>query len=249
MADPQIIPFPQQPLRAPSVAPLLAFEGVSIRRGGGLVLSDVSFGLSPHGISCLLGPNGAGKSLCLRLAAQLILPEEGSITCDLSPSQIAYVPQNPILLRRSVSGNLVHALKLSGVRWRDRRERLEMLLSQARLTFAADQPAQSLSSGEAQRLTMVRALASQPQLLLLDEPCASLDPASTAALEELVCTIARSGTKIVLVTHDVGQAKRLADDVVFLASGKVRETGPADRFFEAPVSSAARAYLEGRLLT
>jgi len=89
MADPQIIPFPQQPLRAPSVAPLLAFDGVSIRRGGGLVLSDVSFGLSPHGISCLLGPNGAGKSLCLRLAAQLILPEEGRITCDLPPSQIA----------------------------------------------------------------------------------------------------------------------------------------------------------------
>ena len=249
MADPQIIPFPQQALRAPSFPTLLAFDSVSVRRGGGLVLSDVSFGLSPQGVSCLLGPNGAGKSLCLRLAAQLIQPQEGRINCDLPLSRVAYVPQNPVLLRRTVSANLVHALKLSGVRRRERRARLETLLTQARLTHAAGQPAQSLSSGEAQRLTLVRALASEPQLLLLDEPCASLDPASTAALEELVYTIARSGTKIVLVTHDVGQAKRLADDVVFLAGGKVRETGPAHLFFEDPMSSAARAYLEGRLLT
>lgn len=249
MAEPQVILFPARPKRAEAEAPLMAFEEVCIKRGGGHVLRDVSFALAPSGVSCVLGPNGAGKSLCLRLAAGLIAPEAGVISRGVSLARIAYVPQRPVLLRRSVRANLAHALRLSGFGWRVRRRRLEELLDQARLTHAADQPARSLSGGEAQRLTLARALASNPKLLLLDEPCASLDPGSTGALEDLVVDIARTGTKVVLVTHDVGQAKRLADDVVFLAGGAVQETGGASRFFSQPQSQAARAYLDGRLLT
>ncbi len=249
MAEPQVIPFPQRPAREEAEASVLAFEEVCITRGGGLVLRDVSFSLAASGVSCVLGPNGAGKSLCLRLAAGLIAPEAGVISRGVAVSQIAYVPQRPVLLRRSVRANLAHALRLSGLSWRARRERLDDLMDQARLTHAAAQPARSLSGGEAQRLTLARALASDPKVLLLDEPCASLDPGSTAALEDLVNDVARAGTKVVLVTHDVGQAKRLADDVVFLAAGAVQEAGGAVRFFSQPKSRAARAYLEGRLLT
>lgn len=249
MADPQVILFPVRPARVEAEAPLLAFDEVCITRGGGLVLRDVSFSLGASGVSCVLGPNGAGKSLCLRLAAGLIAPEAGVISRGVALARIAYVPQRPVLLRRSVRANLAHALRLSGLGWRARRLRLDELLEQARLTHAAGQPARSLSGGEAQRLTLARALASDPKVLLLDEPCASLDPGSTAALEDLVHDIARAGTKVVLVTHDVGQAKRLADDVVFLAGGAVQETSAAVRFFSQPQSRAARAYLDGRLLT
>lgn len=245
MAEPNVIHFP-----AAAQAPdsLVRFAEVCVRRGGSLVLDAASFDLRAGGITTLLGANGAGKSLCLRLAAGLIQPELGEVQRNLPLAKIAYVPQRAVVLRRSVQANLSHALRLTALTRRARAERLDMLLTLGRLTEAARQPAHSLSGGEIQRLTLVRALANTPSVLLLDEPSASLDPGSTARLEALMTEISGSGTKLVLVTHDVGQARRVAADVVFLARGQVAEIAPARAFFEGPRSASARAFLEGRLL-
>ena len=122
------------------------------------------------------------------------------------------------------------------------------MLAAAGLAGLARSPARLLSGGEQQRLAMARALSLAPEVLLLDEPTANLDPASTLAIEQLVQTAHDEGRKIVLVTHDVGQARRLADEVVFLHRGRVEEQSPAGSFFDAPASAQARAFLEGRLV-
>lgn len=246
MAEPNVIRFPGA---AQVPGALVRFSDVSVRRGGALVLHAASFDLRAGGITTLLGANGAGKSLCLKLAAGLIPADLGQVERTLPLSKIAYVPQRAVVLRRSVQANLSHALRLTSLNRRARAERLELLLSLGRLTAAARQPAHSLSGGEIQRLTLVRALANRPSVLLLDEPSASLDPGSTARLEALMREISQEGTKLVLVTHDVGQARRVADDVVFLARGQVAEIAPAKPFFDGPRSAAAQAFLTGRLLT
>jgi tungstate transport system ATP-binding protein len=158
----------------------------------------------------------------------------------------ALVFQRPVLLRRSAAANLRFVLRL-----RDKasgRGRVLELLRQVGLDDQADQPARLLSGGEQQRLTLARALALEPDVLFLDEPTASLDPASTAAIETIVQGAHARGTKIVFVTHDLGQARRLADDVVFLNRGRLAEHSPADVFFDKPASEAARDYLAGRLI-
>ncbi|MEQ9609977.1 MAG: ATP-binding cassette domain-containing protein, partial [Kiloniellaceae bacterium] len=160
----------------------------------------------------------------------------------------AVVFQRPVVLRRSVAANLKHALATYGVPRGERAKRLEELLTLAGLQDLADRPARVLSGGEQQRLAMVRALAAEPDLLLLDEPTASLDPQATAAIETLIGRAAAKGVKIVMVTHDRGQAQRLADEILFLHRGRLSERSAADAFFSRPNSAAAQAYLEGRLL-
>ena len=197
-----------------------------------------------------MGPNGAGKSVMLRLVQGLIEPHSGRVEWadGLPEPRSALVFQRPTLLRRTVVANLDHALKVYGVARTDRPDRIEDLLDLAGLGALRNQPARRLSGGEQQRLAVVRAMASKPQLLLLDEPTASLDPASTAAIEALVNAADRDGTKIVFVTHDAGQASRIGDEIVFLHRGGIVEQTPAGRFFERPRSEEARAYLQGRLL-
>ena len=246
MAEPNVIHFPAAAQARDS---LLRFSNVCVRRGGALVLQTANFDLRIGGITTLLGANGAGKSLCLRVAAGLIGPDLGQVIRAVPLSKIAYVPQRAVVLRRSVRANLSHALQLTSLSRRARRERLDELLMMARLTDAAHQPAQSLSGGEIQRMTLVRALANTPKVLLLDEPSANLDPASTARLETLMHEISHQGTKLVLVTHDVAQARRIAEDVVFLARGQVAEIASAQTFFETARSEAAQAFLAGRLMT
>jgi tungstate transport system ATP-binding protein len=201
-----------------------------------------------------MGPNGAGKSLLLRLVAGLLQPSGGRITYgsrtadEAALRRIAVVFQRPVVLRRSVEANLRHALATYGVPRRERARRIEQLLDLGQLQEIAERPARVLSGGEQQRLSMVRALAAEPELLLLDEPTASLDPQATAAIEALIGQAAASGVKVVLVTHDRGQAQRLADEVLFLHRGRLAEASAADAFFNKPNSAAAQAYLEGRLL-
>ena len=227
-------------------------ESVHFTAGDKRLVDGVSLRVTPGPVTAIMGPNGAGKSLLLRLIGGLIAPSQGRIRYGGEPAvrgnRVAVVFQRPVVLRRSVRANLAHALKIYGVARGDRRGRIDELLRLGQLESLADRPARLLSGGEQQRLAMVRALAARPDLILLDEPTASLDPQATAAIEALVREAASAGTKAVLVTHDRGQAGRLAEDIVFLHRGRVTERTLAARFFDQPQSPEADAYLAGRLL-
>ncbi len=227
-------------------------NGVVYEAAGKRLIDGVSLRLGPGPLTCVMGPNGAGKSLLLRLIAGLIRPSAGRVTYGGAPragqNRIAFVFQRPVLLRRSVRANLDHALKTYGVPRAGRPGRIGELLALGQLAALAGRPARVLSAGEQQRLAMVRALAARPALLLLDEPAANLDPQSTAALEALIREAAGKQVKVVLVTHDRDQARRMADEIVFLHKGRIAERAAAIRFFHEPQSAEAKAYLAGRLL-
>ncbi len=227
----------------------LRLDDVGLCRGGRMVLDGLSLDVPAQGITAIMGPNGAGKSLSLRIMAGLIAPEAGTCTHDLSGKQdIALVFQKPVLLRRTVRANLAHALAIYGVPRAKRKARIADLLDFGRLGAIADSPARALSGGEQQRVAMVRALAAKPKLLLLDEPTASLDPQATDAIETLIRDTAAAGAAIVLVTHDRGQATRLADHIRFMHRGQLVEAAPAAQFMLAQKSPEAQAYLSGHLL-
>lgn len=223
-------------------------DDVHLSRARKGLLRGVSLGLSRHGISAILGPNGAGKSLTLRLIAALLEPDKGTIRIANDLQDPSLVFQKPVLLRRSVRRNLVHALKLARTPKSEIQGRLAELMVLSSLTPYAESPARALSGGEQQRLQMARALAPDPKCLLLDEPTASLDPASTSVIETLIRQIANRGVKVILVTHDRGQAQRLANDVAFMVRGRIAEHSNAAEFFEHPKSEEAVAYLNGKLV-
>lgn len=230
----------------------VALDAVTLEAGGRRLLDGLSVTLEPGGVTALMGPNGSGKSLTLRLIAGLIRPTGGALRWGSQaaplPGRVALVFQRPVLLRRSVAGNLDHALAVAGHGRAARAQRRDALLDLAGLSHLADRPARALSGGEAQRLALARALAARPDLLLLDEPSASLDPAATAAIEALVGRVAAEGATVLMATHDRGQARRLADRVVFLTAGRVVEDAPAAALLDAPRSPQAQAYLAGRLV-
>ena len=227
----------------------LQTTALSLEYNGVRYVDAIDLTLQPDKLTVVMGPNGAGKSLLLRLLHGLISPTAGQVKWngllmdDASRKRQAMVFQRPILLRRSVAANIDFVLKLNGNR--DRRD--EVLNNVGLLDFAR-QPARSLSVGEQQRLALARALATEPEALFLDEPTASLDPASVLAIEQIVTRAHQNGTRIIFVTHDIGQAKRLADEVVFLHRGQLAEHTPAEHFFSTPTSPAAEAYLDGRIL-
>lgn len=198
-----------------------------------------------------MGSNGAGKTMLLRILHGLQKPTGGQILWAGKPIGLsvrkrqAMVFQKPVLLRRSVAANIDFVFALSGQSDTDQRDQL---LKQVGLLHRAKQPARLLSGGEQQRLALARALATDPDILFLDEPTASLDPASVLMIEDAVIRAHKRGIKIVFVTHDVGQARRIADEIVFLHGGRLAEQSSARDFFRAPASEAAKAYIEGRIL-
>ena len=228
----------------------LRTRGLSYRADGALLVDDIDLTLRAGEITVVMGPNGAGKSLLLRLLHGLIAPTAGEVLWAGAPpgratrQRQAMVFQKPVLLRRSVAANIDFVQRARGRRDRARRD---ALLAHVGLDRHRDQPARLLSGGEQQRLALARALATDPEILLLDEPTASLDPASALMIEEIVSSAHAAGTKVIFVTHDPGQARRLADDVVFLHKGRLAEHAPAGRFFSHPASEAARYHLAGRL--
>jgi tungstate transport system ATP-binding protein len=241
------------PADAARVLPL-AFESVGYEAGGARLLSDVSFVLAAGRCSVILGPNGAGKSLTLRLCDGLLTPTAGRVRW-LGPGAAraaaarALVFQRPVLLRRSAAANVDYALRVRGVPRPERERRSERVLAATGLAEVADRPARRLSGGEQQRLALARAWALAPQVLFLDEPAASLDPAASRALESAIRTIRGEGTKIVMTTHDLAQAERMADEVLFLHRGRLLEQAPAATFFGGPGSAEAKAFLRGEVLS
>jgi tungstate transport system ATP-binding protein len=241
------------PLSAGRLLPV-ELHRLSLEARGRRLIDGIDLAIEDPGISVIMGPNGAGKSLLLRLMHGLIAPTEGTIFWAGTPinGQIkrrqAMVFQKPVLLRRTAAANIAYALGLRGVARSERGSRAFQALELAGLERYANTPARVLSGGEQQRLCLARALSLEPDILLLDEPTASLDPASTLAIERLLVNANHRGIKVIVVTHDVGQARRLAQDVIFLHHGRLVEHQPAWRFFEQPESDAARAFMAGGLL-
>lgn len=225
-------------------------SGLRLIKGDRAVLAGVNLVIDEPGITVIMGSNGAGKSLLLRSLHGLITPDQGritlgSLTVTDSRAKQAMVFQQPVLLRRTVLQNLAFAVPDIV---KSEPQRLIEALESVHLAELADQPARMLSGGEQQRLALARALLSEPGLLLLDEATASLDPASVLLIESLVKAHSARGAKVILVSHDQGQARRLADEVVFISNGQVAEQGPAAQFFNAPQTRVAKAYLAGEIL-
>jgi tungstate transport system ATP-binding protein len=232
----------------------IAGSGLVVRRGGRTLVDGIDIAFEGRGLTVVMGANGAGKSLLLRLLAGLVRPDAGTVTwAGAAPDRaralgVGFVFQRPIMLRRTAGANVRYALKAAGVPRAERDDLARHALEGAGLAALADWPARLLSGGEQQRVALARALAPAPQALLLDEPTSNLDPASTLAIENLVRGARQAGTRVVLVTHDLGQARRLADEVVFLHAGRVLERSPAETFFHKPSSGQAQAFLEGRIV-
>ncbi len=216
------------------------------------VVRQISLAIVAGAPTVLVGPNGAGKSTLIRLAMGLIAPTAGRITWggrgETDGKRRAMVFQRPVMLRRSAAANVAYALKAAGVPRADRAPRVSTLLARVGLAPLAERPARRLSGGEQQRLALARALARDPEVLFLDEPTASLDPAATKAFEDILRDVAQSGVKIVMATHDLGEARRLAGEIVFLLRGRVHECAPAEKFFTAPATPEAAAFTRGDLV-
>ena len=232
----------------PSILPLTV-RNLVLRYGTETVIDNLSLDLGPTGCTIILGPNGSGKSLLLKLLHGLQPPTSGHISWNgAAPTAVtqrqALVIQKPVLLRRSVAANLDFVLKAR----RKDKSRRDWLLDHVGLAHKADQPARLLSGGEAQRLALARALATDPDILLLDEPTASLDPASVLALERIVADARARNVRILFVTHDIGQAQRLGDDIVFMHNGRIAEHSLPQVFFAEPQCQAARDYLSGKII-
>ena len=231
----------------------LTIQDVSFEIGGIRLIKDLNCTLEAGPRTMILGANGAGKSLFLRLCHGLIRPTTGRVLWqgakgrDPADAQ-AMVFQRPVMLRRSVAANVDYALKLRGMAAAERRAAVEDALGHTGLRRLADNPARVLSVGEQQKLALARAWALQPEVLFLDEPTASLDPTATHAVEQIINAIDAAGTRIVMTTHDLDQARRLGDEVMFLNRGRLLEKTPAERFFSEPENDLAQAFLKGELL-
>jgi tungstate transport system ATP-binding protein len=226
-------------------------RGLCFEAGGKQLIDGIDLKLTAGPATMIMGPNGAGKSLLLRLLHGLLRPSAGEVIWGGRPldenarKRQAMVFQTPVLLRRSVAANIDFVLRLRGAADRARRDDI---LDLCGLAAQANQPARLLSGGERQRLAVARALATEPAVLFLDEPTASLDPASVLAIERTVAAARERDVKIIFITHDIGQARRLADEVVFMHWGRIVEQAPARKFFDAPASREAQDYLAGRIV-
>jgi len=239
-------------MRAPVSDLPVVFENVALRSGATQILEGVNLTIAQGPPTLIVGPNGAGKTSLLRLCMGLLAVSSGRITWGGStnrpPLRRAIVFQRPVMLRRPAAANVAYALAQAGVPRRARAQRIAELLQRVGLAELAQRPARHLSSGEQQRLALARALARDPDLLLLDEPTASLDPAATRSVEEIIVAAAQSGIKVVMASHDLGQVRRLAGEVIFLLRGRLYERTPARAFFDSPATAEAASFLRGDLV-
>jgi len=234
-----------------SILPL-RLEGVCFGAGGRAIIEGVSVELEAGSSTIILGANGAGKSLLMRLCHGLLAPTAGAVRWSAAERpgaarRQAMVFQRPVMLRRSALANVTYALARANVP-RAERERLALeALESAGLLSLAKRPARVLSGGEQQRLALARAWALHPEVLFLDEPTASLDPGATREIENVIKAFDAAGTKIVMATHNLGQARRIGDEVLFLHQGRLVERAPVERFFSQPESAEAKAFIRGEL--
>jgi tungstate transport system ATP-binding protein len=239
---------------APAAILPIRGEGLSVERGGRQILKAVDIEIGGGGTLVLMGPNGAGKSVLVRVLAGLVAPTAGRVTwAGLPPDRrrapkLGFVFQRPVHLRRSALANVTYALAVAGIPKPQRLARAQAALKRGRIGHLAQAPARVLSGGEQQLLSLARALATEPEILVLDEPTSALDPAATTAIEDLLAEVRAQGVRIVLITHDLGQARRLADEVAFLNRGRLVERTPREEFLARPRSPEAQAFVRGELV-
>ena len=229
----------------------IRFHNVSLKLDNNFFFKKLSFEINTNDISVFIGANGAGKTSCIKLLTGLIKPHSGEVSFSTNKkilSLIGYVPQKIILLRRSVEKNLLHTLSISNYPTNKKKQRIKEILRFAKLERLAKQSARNLSIGQQQLISIMRALAISPSFLFLDEPCANLDPQTTQIIEDLIKIVSKSGVKIIIITHDIFQAKRLANDILFFHNGKVIEHTKTKSFFKNPKSKAAKEFQKGLLL-
>ena len=231
----------------------LRMEDVRFEAGGRRIIDDISLEIGAGPRTVILGPNGAGKSVLLRICHGLLAPTSGRVTWNVPQipggrRRQAMVFQRPVMLRRSALANVAYGLKLAGVETHQLQARAFRALERLGLAHLAGRSARVLSGGEQQRVAIARAWALEPEVLFLDEPTGNLDPGATREIETAIASIGSAGTKIVMVTHDLGAAKRLGDEIVFLHNGRVLERADASRFFSGPASREAASFIEGELL-
>ncbi len=228
--------------------------GLHVRRKGRVLLDVDEIVVGGRGTSVLVGPNGAGKSLLLHVLAGLKAPDRGRVLWNgLPPARDRYcrfamVLQSAVLLRRTALANVEYALRAVGHAAPEATRRARQALEEAGLTKLSGASARVLSGGERQRLALARALATQPDILFLDEPTSSLDPASVLAIEKMVQAASGGGMRIVFIAHDLAQARRISDDILFMHHGHIVERAPTERFFDAPESSEAADFIAGKII-
>lgn len=232
--------------------PVLSLNGAAQSVGDRRVLGPVDLELPLDGVTAVLGANGAGKSLFLALCHGMRRPDTGRVTWDGIPAHRSrrargYMMQAPVVLRRTVAANVEFPLQSMAVPGPQRRDRVAAALRRARLEGFADAPAATLSGGEMRRMALARALVTEPGALILDEPFAGLDPRAEAEIEAIITAIAPS-VPVLVSTHDLPQARRLADRVLFFSDGRLAETARATTFFDGPADASARDFLRGHLL-
>jgi tungstate transport system ATP-binding protein len=234
-----------------TILPLKLHE-VTVRRRGKRLIGPVTTTLSGSGITIILGPNGSGKTTLLKVMHGVERISAGKVSwavpVDEAQHHQSYVFQTPIMLRRSVADNLRYPLQLRKTPRAEIEDRTTDWARKIGLTDRLSLQATRLSGGEKQRLALGRALIRRPQVLFLDEPCANLDGASTRDIEALLCEAREAGTKIIMTTHDIGQAKRLANDAIFMLHGNIREAGAATTFFAAPQADELKAFFRGDII-
>ncbi len=223
----------------------LELQALGLTEGAVRIVADITLKLGA-GRTAILGPNGAGKSTLLRLMHGLLKPSAGRLVWP-QPLTQGMVFQRPVMLRSTALANIEYGLALRGGSASERRRCAQAALARVGLSELAQRQARKLSGGEQQRVALARVWALEPQVLFLDEPTASLDPASSREVERIIHEIAAAGTRIVMTTHNLGQARRIADEVIYLEDGQVLEQTPADAFFHQPRTAAARAFIRDEL--
>lgn len=227
-------------------------KGIEVRRRGKPLLGPMDLTLEADGLTVIIGPNGAGKTTLLKALSGMERLSKGTVQsatgADDAGARQAYVFQTPIMLRRSVGDNLAYPLQLIGTPKAEVTARVKDWAARIGLQDALGQHAPRLSGGEKQKLSIARALIRSPDLLFLDEPCTNLDGHATREIEALLQAAHATGTRIVMATHDLGQARRLASDVVFLLKGRIHEAGGASDIFAAPQTPQLIAFLNGDIV-
>ena len=229
----------------------IRFKDLSVILGQKIILDKINCKIKSNSITAVLGPNGAGKSIFLQTINGLVSIQSGRLTFNSMQNnqeireQQAMVFQTPVLLRRTVMANMQF---VSNLRNKKSNQLRKNLLDKVGLEGSEEKPARLLSGGEKQRLSMARALIVNPNLLLLDEPTANLDPYSLNLIEDLVLEENSIGKTVIFTTHDMSQAKRLATDVIFLNKGKVLEQTVSKTFFKKPKTFEAQKYINGEIL-
>ena len=230
----------------------LSVEGAVARRKGKQLVGPVDLTVNSDGLTMVIGPNGSGKTSLLGLLHGTVRLADGTIRWQVDTQTAqhlqSFVFQRPVMLRRSVIDNLCYPLRIRGVATKPARQTARDWIGRIGLQGVEDRPATSLSGGEQQKLALARALITAPKVVFLDEPTASLDGRATREIETILQDQRAAGTQIIMSTHDMGQARRLADRIVFLCNGRVTETANADAFFDAPQTPQARAFLNGDIV-